>query len=200
MSHVNVSKTTRHVKPIKSFTTTAGRFVAILALAILFISTLLSASSASSFRSRRNSSSQANSASESKSGVTGKTAVSEHNSSTRNAKELLKGSGGGAASLFSALMPQPVPLSLDSIATYDTDCATPKSSFNLGDTVCVQVSGGPSLTIIPRRIALIDSAGNVRNVIPITSDPQTSTFTLPSTPTTANGSDIYDNRGDWKIN
>src|SRR3712207_6607457 len=44
------------------------------------------------------------------------------------------------ATLVPAPFFQPAP-----IATYAADCTTPKSSFNLGETVCVKLSGIPSV-------------------------------------------------------
>ncbi len=85
------------------------------------------------------------------------------------------------------------------IATYAfPGCTNPKTTFTLGDTVCVKVSGGePSFN---RRIGWVDPSGITRTFTPITTDPQTDSFTLPSTDTSTIDVFVVDNRGQWQVN
>jgi uncharacterized repeat protein (TIGR01451 family) len=84
------------------------------------------------------------------------------------------------------------------VATYAADCTTAQTTFTLGDTVCAKVSGGgPTFN---RRIGWVDPAGLTRTFSPITSDPQTDSFTLPSTDTSTIDVFVVDNRGQWKVN
>jgi uncharacterized repeat protein (TIGR01451 family) len=84
------------------------------------------------------------------------------------------------------------------LATYDSTCASPQSSFSLGDTVCAKVEGvDPGLK---RRLYWIDPDGNFRGATDITTDPQSAQFTLPGTETEVIGDSVVDNRGKWKVN
>jgi uncharacterized repeat protein (TIGR01451 family) len=84
------------------------------------------------------------------------------------------------------------------IATYAADCTTPKTIFTLGDTVCVKVSGNdPQFN---RRIGWVDPAGITRSFTPLTTDPQTDSFTLPATETSTIDVFVVDNRGQWHVN
>src|SRR5947209_8526949 len=70
-----------------------------------------------------------------------------------------------------SLVAGPMPV-FDSISTYAADCQTPKTSFNLGDTVCVVVSGvllGPP---VQRRIEWVDPSGFLRLSSDVTAHPQ----------------------------
>ena len=85
-----------------------------------------------------------------------------------------------------------------SISTYEPTCVTPKTAFTLGETVCAQVSGvDPTFN---RRISWVDPAGNIRDTTPITTDPQSDSFTLPLLETEVVGGVTVDNRGVWKVN
>jgi uncharacterized repeat protein (TIGR01451 family) len=92
----------------------------------------------------------------------------------------------------SALVPQP-PVG-PTVTTYAGDCATPQTTFAVGDTVCVKVSG-VTLSSPARQLALINANDTVIFSADITSDPQTNTFTVPATTTFGNIS--VDNRGTW---
>ncbi|PYT01182.1 MAG: hypothetical protein DMF65_08230, partial [Acidobacteria bacterium] len=76
------------------------------------------------------------------------------------------------------------------IATYAGDCSTPKNSFNLGDTVCVKVSGAPT---DGAAIVISDPDNFKRASADITAASQSFSFTIPS----ANSTDGFDNRGTW---
>ena len=85
-----------------------------------------------------------------------------------------------------------------SITTYAADCMTPQSLFTLGDVVCAKAVGfDPAFN---RRLAWIDPAGITRTFVPITSDPQTNSFTLPTAETELIDIFLVDNRGTWKVN
>ncbi|HVS80565.1 MAG TPA: immunoglobulin-like domain-containing protein [Pyrinomonadaceae bacterium] len=86
-------------------------------------------------------------------------------------------------------LPLPVPFSsLVTVATYASDCTTAKTLFNLADTdktVCAKVTGAlPGWRIIWSNANQVAVQNNL-----ITSDPQTSTFTLTSASSV----------GDWRV-
>ena len=85
-----------------------------------------------------------------------------------------------------------------SIATYAADCTTPTTTFTLGATVCVKVSG--SDPVFNRRVGWVDPSGITRSFTPIVSDPQTDSFTLPTTETSTIDVFVVDNRGQWHVN
>ena len=95
--------------------------------------------------------------------------------------------------LFSALLPQ-APPAPETIETFASDCTTPKTSFNFGDVVCAKVSGGPPLSIYPRRIAWVDTDNNILQKVTVTTDPQTDLFMIPTVSTST------DYRGVWRVN
>ena len=87
---------------------------------------------------------------------------------------------------------------LDPIATFDTDCTTPKTDFTLGDTVCVKASGIP-FTLFPWHIIWVDPAGLIRQAdVASPNDNTTYTFTLPTDPTTEVNGRTIDNSGTWR--
>jgi uncharacterized repeat protein (TIGR01451 family) len=83
------------------------------------------------------------------------------------------------------------------LATYAADCLTPKSTFNLGETVCARAVGFGGSN---NRLAWIDPANLVRTFTSIISDPQIDPFMLPSTDTSVVDIFVVDNRGTWKVN
>jgi hypothetical protein len=97
---------------------------------------------------------------------------------------------------------RPQSLILDeSVATFASDCTTPKSAFSLGETVCGMVSA-PSLgPPAQRQFEFANPDSYVVQIGPdITSDPQTILFTLPSTQTSVlGGSIVANNQGTWTI-
>jgi uncharacterized repeat protein (TIGR01451 family) len=104
-----------------------------------------------------------------------------------------------ATNLFSTFLPQ-LPSAPDQVLTYAADCTTPKTAFELGDTVCASVIGNADLTNFPRRLALVDSAGYVRDVTAVATNPESISFVLPTDPTSSIGVETVDNRGGWRIN
>jgi len=83
------------------------------------------------------------------------------------------------------------------VATYATDCTTPKTTFTLGDTVCAKATGAAQFN---RRFAWVDPAGLTRTFTAIITSPQTDSFTLPSTETSTIDVFVVDNRGEWQAN
>lgn len=84
------------------------------------------------------------------------------------------------------------------IATYlGPGCTTPQTTFTLGDIVCAKVTGADQFN---RRVAWVDPAGITRTFTAITLDPQTDSFTLPSTNTSTIDVYVVDNRGEWQAN
>jgi len=83
---------------------------------------------------------------------------------------------------------------------YDTllnQCTnTPKTSFTLGETVCATAVG--TQPQFNRRFAWVGPGGVTRQFTTITADPQTDTFTLPSTDTSTINGEVFDNRGTWQ--
>lgn len=90
----------------------------------------------------------------------------------------------------------------ETIETFAADCATPKTSFTLGETVCAKVTGALVFGDFPqRRFYWVDPSGRVVHVTNITQATQTDTFTLPTDETqeTLPGV-VFDNRGQWSVN
>ena len=81
------------------------------------------------------------------------------------------------------------------IETFAADCTTPKTTFNLGDTVCAKATG-----LVGYRFAWVDPAGYVEQRTAITTDPQTDTFILPASQTSVVNTVTVDNRGQWRVN
>lgn len=74
------------------------------------------------------------------------------------------------------------------------DCSTPKTTFNLGETVCARVDG-----LVRYRLAWIDPDGFVMDRADVTSDPQLESFALPGTPQSSiGGVFIANNLGTWR--
>lgn len=99
---------------------------------------------------------------------------------------------------YGAFLPQPVS-SPEAIYTYAADCTTPKTDWNLGETVCAKANAVP-LTVFPWRVLLVDPAGFVRDSREaIADDNATYTFVLPSSPTSIVNAQTVDNRGTWRV-
>src|SRR5688572_7638 len=93
-----------------------------------------------------------------------------------------------------------VPL-VETIATYAADCSTPKTSFTLGETICIGTSGGAGQS----RVQLVNPAGYIYARENVDTDPDTISFTLPTDTTFAGGGTnldgspfTFDNRGPWR--
>ena len=88
----------------------------------------------------------------------------------------------------------PAPPIGETIDTFAADCTTPKSSFVIGDTVCVKLTGFP-ISPFPRRLLLGNANSTVIHDVNVISDPQTFSFTVTATSTV--GGVTVDNRGSW---
>ena len=100
------------------------------------------------------------------------------------------------------LLPVPPPAG-ETIETFATDCMTPKSSFAVGDTVCVQVSGVPVIPGFPRKLILGNTNSTIIFTADITSDAQTNSFVVNATSLVGldefgMGGYVVDNRGSWQ--
>src|SRR5207245_7172031 len=62
------------------------------------------------------------------------------------------------------------------VTTYAADCLTPKAVFNLGETVCAKAEGLSGF-----RFGWVDADGFIVQKTTIMTDPQTDSFTLPTT-------------------
>lgn len=93
-------------------------------------------------------------------------------------------------------LPAPLPqVGPETIATYASDCTTPKTDFAVGETVCLQISGITVSPFFPRRLLLGNANSTIIHSTDVTSDPQTSSFTLDAT--SIIGGNSVDNRGSW---
>jgi uncharacterized repeat protein (TIGR01451 family) len=81
------------------------------------------------------------------------------------------------------------------IATYAADCVTPQTTFSLGDTVCARAIGVNGF-----RVGWVDPAGFIERTFPITSDPQSDSFTLPNATTDVIETITVQNVGKWRAN
>ncbi|HEV2798987.1 MAG TPA: immunoglobulin-like domain-containing protein [Pyrinomonadaceae bacterium] len=99
------------------------------------------------------------------------------------------------APLFSPAMFQLFPT--ETLTTYEADCLTEKSDFNLGDTVCVRATY-PAIFFF-RRITWIDPDNHILDAPLVSSSGGTHTFTLPGSATSNIGGNTVDNRGTWRI-
>lgn len=82
------------------------------------------------------------------------------------------------------------------VATFASNCTTPKTSFVLGDMVCARISGEPlpdTNTGVPvqRRFNWVNASSFVASSVDVISDPQTNTFQLSNNATA---------RGAWLVN
>lgn len=154
------------------------RLALLVIVAILFGTAIFSASFAKKLSSRTDSGSLAD----------GKASATSNNRS--NKRDAI---GMNRPRLFSALLPQ-TPPDPDLIETFAADCTTPKSAFNFGDVACAKISGGPPLSLYPRRFAWVDTDNNILRSFDVLSDPQTDLFTIPAVSTST------DYRGVWRVN
>jgi uncharacterized repeat protein (TIGR01451 family) len=99
---------------------------------------------------------------------------------------------GGYSSPFS---PAPLPF-VEMLATFASDCTTPQSVFNVGDTVCVKASGVP-LGFFPRRLTWVAPDSTIVRTTNITTDPQNDSLQINAT--SVIGTTTVDNRGTWQL-
>ncbi len=165
--------------------TRARRLTFILMATILLGTALFSASSAHKTSGNRVDSASAP--------TDAKPIVSERNLERSISKLLVGNVVTEAPAPFSPLLPQSPPAP-ETIATYAADCVTPKSAFIFGEIACAKLSGGPPLSIYPRKITWVDTDNNILQKEDVTTDPQTSLFAIPAVSTST------DYRGVWRVN
>ncbi|PYS94566.1 MAG: hypothetical protein DMF64_00355 [Acidobacteria bacterium] len=180
------------------------RFCVIVAFAASIGILFYSASSASSLR-RAARSHNPSSTSAAESAQPAKSIAKEraHKSDTApqsSAREQL-GIGAWAVPHFPALLVQAPPPG-EAIATYASDCTTPKNDFTLGDTVCAKVTNAPvgAGGVPAQRLTWVAHDGAVAQAGNITSTTQTGTYLLPTSATQTLGGITIDNRGTWRVN
>ncbi|HWN10344.1 MAG TPA: HYR domain-containing protein [Pyrinomonadaceae bacterium] len=83
----------------------------------------------------------------------------------------------------------------ETVETFAADCTTPKTAFELGETICAKISGGPAFR---RNLAIVNPGGYNVSQVTVTTDPQTLIYQLPSSPTSTFGNVTVDNRGKWR--
>lgn len=121
-------------------------------------------------------------------------------SSSRHLSGPIKSEGGAANSRFAASPMVPVTFT-ETIAIFASNCTTPKTSFNLGETVCAKVVGAPvGGFFVQRRFQWANVEPLVVRQDDISLDPQTDSFTLPTTNTSVIANHTIDNRGTWRVN
>jgi len=93
------------------------------------------------------------------------------------------------------------------IETFASDCTTPKTDFDLGETVCAKITGAPlgEVDRAARRIGWVSPYGSLAQGADIATDPQNGTYLIPSTQTqtftdSGGGTVVVDNRGTWTVN
>jgi uncharacterized repeat protein (TIGR01451 family) len=107
-----------------------------------------------------------------------------------------------SSNLWSLLPPPAFP---ETIETFDATCTTPKTDFDLGETVCARITGAPLDTTRPRvRIGWVSPYGSLAQGAGITTDPQNGTYLIPTSQTqtftdAGGGTTVVDNRGVWNI-
>jgi len=86
--------------------------------------------------------------------------------------------------------------SLTAPTIFAADCATPKATFNLGETVCAKATGLNGL-----RLQWVNVDGFALRMTNITSDSQTDSFVLPTADqSTISGFGSANNLGRWRLN
>lgn len=96
--------------------------------------------------------------------------------SHRDVSVMLNGAAGRLATTPPAMFPD------EMVETFATDCATPKSVYVLGDTVCARVNGAPLpfFGFRQRRFQWVAPDGHVVQQTEITADPQDDSFVIPN--------------------
>jgi uncharacterized repeat protein (TIGR01451 family) len=95
------------------------------------------------------------------------------------------------------ILPAATLFSGETVTTYKSDCSTPASTFNIGDTVCVSISGVPLNSFFPRRAVWQAPDSTIVQTTNITTDPQSDTLLINATFTV--GGATVDSRGVWQV-
>ena len=102
------------------------------------------------------------------------------------------------ATMWLAPLIPPTPLVINTVGTFEAvagACTTnPKTSFLLGEEVCVKASA----ELVGRRLSVAGTDGTVADIVDVTTDPQELVFTLPNTTTSVVNGLVVDNRGIWR--
>lgn len=105
---------------------------------------------------------------------------------------------------FRSFLPTP-PAAPETIETFASNCTTPKTDFDLGETVCAKISGVPIGPLYPAlRIGWVSPYGSLTQGGNITTDPQNFTYLIPTSQTqtftdAGGGTVVVDNRGTWSV-
>src|SRR6476620_2411226 len=94
-------------------------------------------------------------------------------------------------------LPVALPPSGGTVGVFAADCLTPQNAFQVGDTVCVKVSGVPITASFPRHLDWSTTDTTIVRSTAITLDPQTDSLLITAT-STVSGQSI-DNRGLWTV-
>ena len=97
---------------------------------------------------------------------------------------------------FPLLLPQAAPP--ETIATYASDCTTPKTTFVLGETVCAVTTGVPIESPAVRSVAWSNPESYVVQKNDLSSSPNDS-FELPGTETSLVFGVTVNNLGTWRV-
>ena len=83
------------------------------------------------------------------------------------------------------------------LTTYADDCTTPKTVFEVGETVCISITGIPVGGLFPRHLTWECPDQKIAQSTDITTDPQTGNLEI--TPTFSVGTVTADSRGLWHV-
>jgi uncharacterized repeat protein (TIGR01451 family) len=193
----SIFQRTRGPQPITRFYTGFRRFGALVAFITMLAATFYSASSASVSSKRARHLTDSNSTALSKTVVDAKAVGTNSKDATAGMRRGNTPSNAATAWLSPLLMPQAAG---ESIATFASDCTTPKTSFVLGETVCIQVVGAPFGSEVQRRISWVGPDGVILRLSDITDNPQSDSFEIPNSATIVLGESTLNTRGTWRIN
>ena len=91
------------------------------------------------------------------------------------------------------VLPQPT------LSTYSADCGTAKTDFNLGQTICIKVSGLSNAEFPERRVQVASADGLVLQRFNVTDNSQQFTYALPTGATQSIGGVTVQDVGTWTI-
>jgi len=102
----------------------------------------------------------------------------------------------GRLGTFSPLFLPQAPPPPETIATYDATCTTPKTTFDLNETVCLKTTGVPVDS--SRSVTWSDPASFEVQRTDLVSSPN-DTYMLPATQTSVIDGVVVENRGTWTV-
>lgn len=172
----------------KRLMTKAARLTLVLVATILLGAILFSVSSA-----HKNTNGRLESAAAASAGVGRQVSTGSYEGGLN---KLLIGGGTNKTALSAFLAPPPgdpevmETFAVDGLGNCTT---TPKSAFILTEKVCAKLSGGPPLSLYPRKFAWISNSNVIFQTTDVVTDPQTDIFMLPAVDP---GTDY---RGVWRV-